>query len=764
MELYASWCVASTSVAGMLATSAFSAGIVPDGATATSVATGASGQAIVTIAPAVSGVSHNTYADFNVGRVGADLLNTSPTNAARVIVNEVTSTNRSLIEGPISVVGKRANVILANPNGITVDGGSFVNTGSVALTTGKITFNDFLTAPGEMQRNVVLTTDRGAIEIGPGGLSGAFNKLELIAKQLRINGPVINAVSRADAHVRMVAGDSKAEVDTSISPTDNLNDWIAYDAPGTANAAVLVDITPLGSLTAGSIKVRVTDRGAGVRNAGALYANVGDFTLSATGELSLARGTIKSERHVVLADKLNADGTLDPIARLHIGDGAIDAKGEIQVYARGVDTAGGALRGASGVFIHADRLRAGVSSASGAGSELESVAGSIDLAITDDVTLEASNVAARDHVIVHAASFTQSNAGIFESRLSAVEGGVLIETTGHIQSIGSSIHGAQRIEGNDASEGAVTLHAGGSVLTASADSAAHPAVIYSGSGDVVIKAGGDIVNHNARLLASQDLRLEAGGDARNLVDRVDIIADGEEQTYWEDHRNWLGIHTRTHGFTVDYGHLEGAHTESYWKGGRDVIVSAQNVENRGGNIYTDEGDIRLTAQEKIINDALATGAAHFERRCRLIFCKTSAESSVEVHGGEISAARDVVMTAGSEVHNTGGRVLALNDMTLNAPSVVAEGVTGYSAISRLKGMKAWFGDTWAKIYAADVGGSFRANAGKLVVNGRGYVDAGSFNAAQGVEASGGIVEIRAPRRDPVELNGNHVGLTSWLFD
>ena len=49
-------------------------GIVPDGSSATTVSTAASGKHTVQIAPAAGGVSHNTYAAFNVGRSGADFL------------------------------------------------------------------------------------------------------------------------------------------------------------------------------------------------------------------------------------------------------------------------------------------------------------------------------------------------------------------------------------------------------------------------------------------------------------------------------------------------------------------------------------------------------------------------------------------------------------------------------------------------------------------------------------------------------------------
>ncbi|KVE30271.1 hypothetical protein WI93_08505 [Burkholderia vietnamiensis] len=161
---------------------------------------GAAGRQTVNIAPAIGGVSNNTYSSFNVPKAGADLNNVGIN--ARTIVNQVTSTNPSLIQGNINVLGPRANVILANPNGVTVDGGSFTNTGHVVLSTGQVGFTDLTLAPGVVQRNVVLTTDRGAIAIGPGGLSGTLVNLDLIAKQLSINGPVTNDFTSSTSGIR----------------------------------------------------------------------------------------------------------------------------------------------------------------------------------------------------------------------------------------------------------------------------------------------------------------------------------------------------------------------------------------------------------------------------------------------------------------------------------------------------------------------------------------------------------------------------------
>ncbi|TES65028.1 filamentous hemagglutinin N-terminal domain-containing protein [Burkholderia cepacia] len=275
------------------------AGIVPDGGTATTVSTAGNGRQAVNIAPGIGGVSNNTYSSFNVSKAGADLNNVGIN--ARTIVNQVTSTNPSLIQGNINVLGPRANVILANPNGITVDGGSFTNTGHVVLSTGQVSFNDITLAPGVLQRNVVLTTDRGAIAIGPGGLSGTLVNLDLIAKQLNINGQVTNDFTSSTSGIRAIVGDSTATYDTSFSPSDNGHDWlIGTTSPGNKSNAVAVDITAAGGLTAGRVQLIVTDQGAGVHSLGKLYANAGDVVVTANGDIAIADGSLKAERDVAL--------------------------------------------------------------------------------------------------------------------------------------------------------------------------------------------------------------------------------------------------------------------------------------------------------------------------------------------------------------------------------------------------------------------------------------------------------------------------------
>jgi hypothetical protein len=193
-----------------------------------------------------------------------------------------------------------------------------------------------------------------------------------------------------------------------------------------------------------------------------------------------------------------------------------------------------------------------------------------------------------------------------------------------------------------------------------------------------------------------------------------------------------------------------------------VHIAAGSIVNHGGEIDANGGDIRMAAQGAIANEGLVTGQVRFERTCRLLFCRTTAESSTTAVGGLLSASGDIDLRAGSEILNVGGRMLALRNIDLAAPRVVARGVTVYASLARAQGMKAWFGDTWAQIYAADQGGVLTANLGRLRIDGTLFDEGGVVSAAGGVEASGGVITVRPPRREAVRIE-DHLGLTSWIW-
>ncbi|HRK56131.1 MAG TPA: filamentous hemagglutinin N-terminal domain-containing protein, partial [Burkholderiaceae bacterium] len=132
--------------------------------------------------PSAAGVSRNVYSQFDVQQQGA-ILNNSRTavatqqggwvqgnpwlakGSARVILNEVNSANPSQLRGYVEVAGQRAQVIIANPAGISCDGCGFINANRATLTTGQPIMNG-----GALEGYRV---QRGRVEVSGAGLDAS---------------------------------------------------------------------------------------------------------------------------------------------------------------------------------------------------------------------------------------------------------------------------------------------------------------------------------------------------------------------------------------------------------------------------------------------------------------------------------------------------------------------------------------------------------------------------------------------------------------
>jgi filamentous hemagglutinin family protein len=692
---------------------ASAAGIAIDGGTATTVSTAANGHQTVNIAPTVAGVSNNTYSSFNVDAAGASLNNVGIN--ARTIVNQVTSTNPSIISGRIDVLGSRANVILANPNGITVNGGSFVNTGRVALTTGHVSFKDTVPVAGIPERDIVLDTSTGTIVVGPQGLASALIGLDLIAKNVQINGPLTNGFTSQTAYVRAVAGNSNVTLNTAVSPNDNSNDWLTL-SPSTSAATAssfAIDITAAGSLTSGRVQLIVTDKGPGVRSAGPMNASLGDFTLSSNGSVQFANTTLTAQNNL-----------------------------DLQVQ--------------DSVTLSDTKLKAN--------------SGSATLSASGAVSLTGSNLLANAGIDMSGGGIALAQDAAAQSVIASTTSGVVLTSTGDITNVGSLIQGQQKNTLDSASLGAVTLNATGNILNQSTPTGLL-GVVYGAAGDVSVTAGGSLTNQNARILSNQNLTITAGGDVDNVVDHSSGVNGGAPVSYSD--RSWrlIFVEHRDDGFNVDYGALADPDKLSYLSANvGNVTIAAQNVHNIGGTILaqidpkspTVGGSISITARDQLLTQAIFTGQASFHRTC-FFFCSSSSSSNVQGYGGVIQANNDITLKAGTQITNTGGLVSAEGTLKLDAPRTLAQAVLGYTAINRTHDLKAWFGNAWSAIFAADTGGLFIGGSGQVELTGEADIEGGAFNAPGGIKAAGGVNTISAPYRAPVTIgNHNHLGLVSWF--
>ncbi|WP_434523946.1 DUF637 domain-containing protein [Photorhabdus asymbiotica] len=252
---------------------------------------------VVNIAtPNGAGISHNTYQAFNVATQGAVLnnatqaaqsqlagqLNANPNlkdKPAELIINEVTGSGRSDLQGRLEIVGNKANVIIANPNGITCDGCGFINTSSATLTTGKPLFDK----QGALE---ALEVKQGQITIGDKGLDGkATDYVDIISRAMELNGKIqannlsltqgANRIDFNDGTVRKITGEG-------------------------AKLQLAVDTKALGGMYANKIRLVATEEGVGV-NLKDVISDQRDITLNVNGKIEL--GNIKSKTDFNLSAK-----------------------------------------------------------------------------------------------------------------------------------------------------------------------------------------------------------------------------------------------------------------------------------------------------------------------------------------------------------------------------------------------------------------------------------------------------------------------------
>jgi len=261
--------------------------------------THANGSTVVNInQPDANGLSHNMYQQFNVTADGL-VLNNSPTDlirergdiarnsnldkAASLILNEVISKSPSSLNGYIDVAGQKADVIIANPNGITCSGCSFINTGRATLTTGTPSFTDGVLTDFKVAK--------GILTIKGNGLKGA-DYTELLAQQINLQGEV------KTSQLRAIAGTYTYNIAAGQATTTGSRQLRSNS----------IDVSALGGATAGLIQLQTTEAGAGVNNSGVLNAT--NLYIASNGALTNS-GTLQAEGISAIASgSITNQGTL----------------------------------------------------------------------------------------------------------------------------------------------------------------------------------------------------------------------------------------------------------------------------------------------------------------------------------------------------------------------------------------------------------------------------------------------------------------------
>lgn len=298
-----------------------------------------------------SGISHNKFTQFDVTKQGV-VLNNNTVNSttqlagqvagnsklsggkASLIINEVTSRNPSLLNGQIEVAGQKADVIVANPSGVTCSGCGFINTGRGTLTTGTPNVSN-----GKLTG---INVQKGRIVITGLGMKDASDYTTLLANVINVNGK-INA-----NEIQVMTG-----VNSNIVTSGKNLVNIGYT--GNTTSELGLDVAALGGMYANKITLIATNNADMFNNKGIISSNT-DLEISSQGYIMNNSGTLESKKGKM---SLNGNSIGNSNGKIFSGDsidivtgdslynkkGRIDSQKLVAVNATRVDNEGGYITG-----------------------------------------------------------------------------------------------------------------------------------------------------------------------------------------------------------------------------------------------------------------------------------------------------------------------------------------------------------------------------------------------------------------------------------
>ncbi|MDO7597088.1 MAG: hemagglutinin repeat-containing protein, partial [Pseudomonadota bacterium] len=495
--------------------------------TATQVYVSPNGVPVVDIATAnANGLSHNKFNQYNVDSIGLVLnnnagpgltavqsqlagqvqVNPNLNNAAGVILNEVVSANRSTLAGYTEVAGTKADVIVANPWGITCSGCGFINTDRVTLSTGTPVFNNGNLTGFDVKQGDVLVNGTGA------DLS-AQKMFDVVARSIKLDGQV-----NAD-DLKLIAGsnewDYSSRTATATTPT----------GPAPAYA---IDSTMLGGMYAGRVELIANEAGVGVRMLGDAAASVGSFTLTADGKIEL-NNQVSAQQNIALTSTNNAADAIT------LTDTSLTANQNIELT---VNSGGATIAG--GVFKASDTLSYQVASlddtatASTIDDNNKRYANTVDINTTAAASIDAVSYGAASSLDINADSL---DLGTSSTALYTDNGPLAINVTADMALGNASVKSANGmalsstsglISTGSATNQGIQATAGDITITASSDGLDNQGIISADTGALNIlsqSSGTATLDNSGTLYGKTSIKLGDSGGLSVINNSGQILSD-----------------------------------------------------------------------------------------------------------------------------------------------------------------------------------------------------------------------------------------------
>ncbi|ENO2037961.1 contact-dependent inhibition effector tRNA nuclease [Escherichia coli] len=644
----------------------------------------ANGVPVVNIAtPNGAGISHNRFTDYNVGKEGLILNNATgklnPTQLggliqnnpnlkaggeAKGIINEVTGGKRSLLQGYTEVAGKAANVMVANPYGITCDGCGFINTPHATLTTGRPVMN----ADGSLQ---ALEVTEGSITINGAGLDGTrSDAVSIIARATEVNA----ALHAKDLTV--TAGANRVTADGRVSALKGEG-----DVP-----KVAVDTGALGGMYARRIHLTSTESGVGV-NLGNLYAREGDIILSSSGKLvlknSLAGGnTTVTGTDVSLSGDNKAGGNLSVTGTtgLTLNQSRLVTDKNLVLSSSGqIVQNGGELTAGQNAMLSAQHLN----QTSGTVNAAENVT----LTTTDDTTLKGRSVAGKTLTV---SSGSLNNGGTLVAGRDATVKTGTFSNTGAVQGNGLKVTATDLTSTGSIKSGS-TLDISVRNATLSGDAGAKDSARVTVSG--TLENRGRLVSDDVLTLSATQINNSGTlSGAKELVASADTLTTTEKSVTNSDGNLMLNSASSTlagetsAGGTVSVKGNSLKTTTTAQTQGNSVSVDVQNAQLDGTqaarDILTLNASEKLTHSGKSSAPSLSLSAPELTSSGVLVASALNTQSQTLTNSGLLQGEASLTVNTQRLDNQQNGTLYSAADLTLDIPDIRNSGlITGDNGLT-----------------------------------------------------------------------------------
>ncbi|PIJ50740.1 hypothetical protein BL250_09395 [Erwinia sp. OLTSP20] len=633
----------SVSFALLLAAGAISqvqAGVVANGAAPGSqqptIINSANGIPQVNIqAPSAAGVSHNRFSQFDVGQRGM-ILNNSHKNVrtelagmvaknpwlakseARIILNEVNSRDPSRLNGFIEVAGRKAEVIIANPAGITCNGCGFINANRATLTTGQPLLQN-----GKLLGYQV---ERGGIAIEGAGMdSSRQDYTDIIARSVKIN-----------AH--LMASDLR--ITTGRNQVDAANQRIkALQNDGSAKPKMALDVSSLGGMYAGKIRMIGTERGVGVNNAGEIGALAGNIILTADGSIKNS-GTVYASKQLAIHSHADLDnsGSLSAGSKLIAQAQRIHSSHSSRLVA-GLKQKGAPLSEGEMILSSREALSARGQNLSGGKIILSgkgvTLADSLTMAKNisadangADLRTDGASVLADQNLVLKNSDRLNNDRGTLSASKLTIAANSLSNRAGTVQQTGDDDLNITLASTLNNQHGTLATNSHNLTLSAAEINNRAGNISHAGKGELHI---------NSPRMQGEHGRLQTGG---KLVYRGDILQLDNAQT-------------TAAAIDIETGSLSHRHGEmKQFSPGSMAITTRQTLDNQYGALLSN-GDITLNS-------------AQLDNQYGRIASSENGSLSGRISGqldnrhGQLAAARNIILSADSLDNRDSGEITASN--------------------------------------------------------------------------------------------------------